>query len=91
VKTKLASLFWNAAEDRLRAGWRIVLTWMALVILVLPVQFAIKPLFPASWTKNQKIGGMVGKPVQRQAVNPLPVKTGGYTTRSTPAAAGALT
>lgn len=55
MKTKLKQLFWSDTENRLRSGWRILLTWAGMVILFLPLQQLLKPIFPESWPKSQKI------------------------------------
>lgn len=55
----LTTVFWNRAEGRLRAGWRIALTFAVIVIVMLPVQLALKPLLPDSWGKDQKIDVLI--------------------------------
>jgi quinol-cytochrome oxidoreductase complex cytochrome b subunit len=50
----LARAFWNPAEGRLRAGWRIALTWALLVVCALPVIGAQKLFFP-TWGKHLRI------------------------------------
>jgi membrane protease YdiL (CAAX protease family) len=49
-----ARAFWNPAEGRLRAGWRIALTWALLVVCALPVIGAQKLFFP-TWGKHLRI------------------------------------
>lgn len=51
----LARAFWNPAEGRLRAGWRIALTYALLVVCTLPVFAAQKLFLPPTWGKHQKI------------------------------------
>lgn len=55
MKTQLKLLFWNDSENRLRSGWRIILTWIGILLVFLPVQELLKPVFPESWSRDQKI------------------------------------
>lgn len=55
MKTRILAIFRNQSEGRLRAGWRIVLTWAAFLAVFLPIQAILKPLIPASWSRDQAI------------------------------------
>lgn len=56
---KLATAFWNPTEARLRAGWRILLTWALITLLFLPIMGGLKLVFPPAWDKHQKIDVML--------------------------------
>ena len=53
--TNLKNIFWNDEEKHIRAGWRILSTYVLMVGFILLVQMALKPIFPDTWIKEQKI------------------------------------
>lgn len=52
---KIKKLFWNESEKRLRSGWRILITWVIILLIFQLLHFAIKPILPGGWTKSQKL------------------------------------
>jgi membrane protease YdiL (CAAX protease family) len=51
----IKKLFWNDSEERLRAGWRILLTWATMLLIFQLLRLAVKPLLPVDWSKSQKL------------------------------------
>lgn len=52
---KVTYIFWNIEENRIRTGWRILSTYGIMIVLILLVQWLLKPIIPDSWVKAQKI------------------------------------
>lgn len=52
---KVKPLFWNDSESRLRSGWRILLTWMTMLLIFQLLKLAVDPILPAGWSRGQKL------------------------------------
>jgi membrane protease YdiL (CAAX protease family) len=52
---KFKRLFWNDSEERLRAGWRILLTWVVMLLIFQLLHQILKPLLPTGWTKSRRL------------------------------------
>lgn len=51
----LKTLFFNGSGRRLRSGWRIIVTLVAIMVTFLPMQWVLKSVMPDSWAKTQKV------------------------------------
>ena len=52
---KVKTIFWNDLEGRIRSGWRVLATWLLMLLVFLPIQALVKPMLPGHWTRDQKI------------------------------------
>ena len=52
---KIKRCFWNDSQGRFRTGWRILLTWLVMLLIFQLLHQIIKPLLPTGWTKSQRL------------------------------------